>query len=425
MFAQIDSRLVSAGLLPIPKEVSFPDMDPEVPGAEGLTQLIMKTGSTSLKGEGTAAGVVPTVVEMPLEALGKIELIQFSSELSKQALDLRAEAIRRFALAVDVAPEILTGTGDSNHWSAWHVEESNVKVHIEPVITRICDALTRAYLVPALKAIKEDPDKYVFWYDTAPLTVRPQRLTDTLNLYKEGVVGAAAVLLAGDYKLTDAMSPEEDLKLFTRQLMERDPNLFQMAAVRKVAGYTDEILPPEGVVPPQPGTPGGGPPPPPAPPTGIVPAGVTPLPVNSTAQNALGGPGENQSSNPSPGLAAGASVPALNMFVLANATVLRAMEVAGKRLLGREKRERWPDVPAYALHTRIKVGDQEKAEELLKGAWDHLSALAEMVDPGLDTAPLQQSLDHYCIQLLVSEQPHTYSRLGQFLRDRGLLHGGS
>ncbi len=431
VFAQIDSRLVSAGLLPIPKEVSFPDMDPEVPGAEGLTQLIMRTGATSLKGEGTAAGVVPTVVEMPLEALGKISLVSFGSELSKQALDLRVEAIRRFALAVDVAPEILEGTGDSNHWSAWHVEESNVKVHIEPVITRICDALTRAYLVPALKAIKEDPNRYVFWYDTAPLTVRPQRLTDTLNLYKEGVVGSAAVLLAGDYKISDGMSEEESAKIFVRTLMERDPNLFQMKAVRNVAGLTDDILPPEGVVPPQPGMPGAGPPPPPAPPTGIVPAGVTPLPVNSTAQNALGGPGENQSSNPSPGLTASMhqqyippSVQNLNTFVVANATVLRAMEVAGKRLMGREKRDRWPGVPPYELHTMIKVGDQHRAQELLNGAWDHLAVLAEGVDPSLDTSALRDTLDCYCVQLLVSEQPHQATLLGEFLRDRGLLHGG-
>ncbi len=424
VFAQIDSRLVSAGLLPIPKEVSFPDMDPEVPGAEGLAQLMMRAGSMSLKGEGTAAGVFPTVVEMPLEALDKIKLVQFASELSKQALELRAEAIRRFALAVDVAPEILTGTGDANHWSAWHVEESNVKVHIEPVITRICDAVTRAYLSPALKAVKEDPDKHVFWYDTAPLTVRPQRLEDTLNLYKEGVVGASAVLLAGDYKISDAPSDEEDLKRFVRSLMERDPNLFQMHAVRKLAGFTDELLPPAEVVPP-PGTPGAGPPPPPAPPTGIVSTGPGPLPVDSTAQNALGGPGENQSSNPSPNArTASASVPSqVNMFVVANATVLRAMEVAGKRLLDRNSRDRWPDVPPYELHTRIRVGDRERAQKLLTGAWDHLAVLAAGVDPSLDTTALRDSLDHYCVSLLVNERPHEVTLLGKYLRDRGFLDG--
>lgn len=427
VFAQIDSRLVSAGLLPIPKEVSFPDMDPEVPGAEGLTQLIMRTGSTSLKGEGTAAGVVPTVVEMPLEALGKINLVSFASELSKQALDLRSEAIRRFALAVDVAPEILTGMGDANHWSSWHVEESNVKVHIEPVITRICDGLTKAYLKPALTAVKEPPEKYVFWYDTAPLTVRPQRLEDTLNLYKEGVVSADAVRIAGDYKISDAMEPEEDLKIFTRTLMERDPNLFQMHAVRKIAGYTDELLPPGEVTPPpapgQPGLPGAGPPPPPPPPTGITPTGPGPLPENSTAQNALGGPGLNQSSNPSARVAAASLPSQANLLVIANATVLRAMEVAGKRLLDRNSRDRWPDVPPHELHTRIRVGDRDRAEKLLSGAWDHLSVLAAGVDPSLDTSALRESLDHYCVTLLIEEQPHDWTLLGHYLRDRGFLDG--
>ena len=73
VFAQIDSRLVSAGLLAIPKETTFPDEEGnDVSGAEALTQTIMRFASASLKGEGTAAGVVPTLVEMPLEALGKI-----------------------------------------------------------------------------------------------------------------------------------------------------------------------------------------------------------------------------------------------------------------------------------------------------------------------------------------------------------------
>ena len=96
VFAQIDSRLVSAGLMPIPKEASFPDEVDEdgnqLSGSEALTARLLKTGAASLKGEGTAAGVVPTFVEIPTEALGKLELIQFTTVLSQQALELRAEA---------------------------------------------------------------------------------------------------------------------------------------------------------------------------------------------------------------------------------------------------------------------------------------------------------------------------------------------
>jgi hypothetical protein len=431
VFAQIDSRLVSAGLLPIPKEVSFPDQTEGDPlsGAENLTERIIRTGSASLKGEGTAAGVVPTVVEMPLEALGKIQLIEFTSELSKQALDLRSEAIRRFALAMDVSPEILTGTGDANHWAAWHVDVSNVKIHIEPLMTRICDALTTAYLAPALKDIDEKPDRFMFWYDTAPLMVRPQRLEDTMNMYEKQLVSRETVILAGDYKLSDIPTDEEDLRRFTRELMLRDPNLFQIPAIRKVAGYTEEILPAATVVtPPQPGQPGApgapgmpgaGPPPPPPPPTGIQPTGPGPLPENSEAQNALGGPPP-----PPSGVTAATSVPsAINMFVVANSSVLRALELAGKRLLDHSNRNRWPDTPAHELHTRIRVGSRERAEQLLQGAWDHFGTLAAQLDPTMDTVPLRGSLQDYCLSLLSSEQTHTVKRLADHLIAGRFLDG--
>jgi hypothetical protein len=424
VFAQIDSRLVSAGLLPIPKEVSFPDEDPELSGAEQLTSRLMKTGSASLKGDGTAAGVVPTFVEMPMEALGKIDLIQFSSELSKQALELRAEALRRFALAMDIEPSILTGAGEANHWGAWQIMEGQINVHIVPLMTRICDALTTAYLQPALNLIGEDEERYVFWYDTSPLTVRPERLKDSLELYDKGLVSRETVLLAGNYKISDAPEDDEDLRNFTRELMLRDPNLFQIPAVRKVAGYTEDVLPSNTVVTvQQPGQPGAGPPPPPPPPTGISQTPGGPMPVGpSEAQNALEGP-PPAPSGVTAALARPVAVPAsMNVFVVANATVLRALERAGKRLLDRHSRDKWPDVPPYELHTRIRVGDQGHAARLLDGAWDHLSILAEAVDPAMDCMALQGALQDYCSTLLVTEQPHHVNLLGQYLTRQGLLN---
>lgn len=426
VFAQIDSRLVSAGLMPIPKELSFPDEDPELSGAESLTKRLMETGAAGLKGEGTAAGVVPTFVEMPLEALGKIDLIQFTSELSKQALELRAEALRRFALAMDIEPSILSGAGEANHWGAWQIMEGQINVHITPLMVRICDALTTAYLQPALKAMKEDSERYVFWYDTSPLTVRPERLKDTLELYDKNLVSKEAVLLAGNYKISDAPSEEESAMLFVRELMLRDPNLFQIPAVREVAGIGPEILPADKVFAPQQpggGMGGAGPPPPPPPPTGIQPTNGGPMPLESVAQNNPAGP------PPAPnGIAASAAAPPpvavptpMNTVVVANATVLRALERAGKRLLDRHSRDRWPDVPPYELHTRIRVGGDEHAARLLDGAWDHLGVLTAALDPTLDTANLQATLHSYCMTLLVKEQPHHVNLLGQYLKQQGFL----
>lgn len=412
VFAQIDSRLVSAGLLAIPKETSFPDEEGNsITGAEALTQTLMRFASASIRGEGTAAGVVPTVVEMPLDALGKLQLIQFTSELSQRALDLRSEAIRRFALAMDIDPSILSGAGEANHWGAWQIMEGQINVHIKPLAGRMCDALTQAYLVPALKVLKKDPEKYVLWYDTAPLTVRPERLKDTREMYDAGLVSAEAVRISGDYKDSDAPSDAESAQKFIRELMLRDPNLFQIPAVRVVAGITDTVLPPDKVFTPQQGGMGGaGPPPPPAPPTGISDTSGPPMPAVTTAQNAPGGP----PSGPPPGITASANVTPLNVFVISNATVLRAMELAGKRLAGNHNRIEFA-CATHELHTKIPVRDEAHARKVLANAWDHLPLLAEQVDPTLDSDALRQALDQYCSTLLIRQKPHHPLLLKEYL----------
>jgi hypothetical protein len=211
--------------------------------------------------------------------------------------------------------------------------------------------------------------------------------------------------------------------------MLRDPNLFQIPAVRKVAGYTEEILPSNTVVTPAPGSPGTGPPPPPAPPTGIEPTAAGPIPEITEAQNAPGGPPPVPAGAPA-GLAAAMSgdpnayaVANANVFVVANAAVVRALELVGKRLLDRHQRGNWPGVAPHDLHTRIRVDSTERREKLLGGAWDHLSVLAEHLDPHLDTKALESTLNDYCVALIDQSAPHRSTTLATVLQRKGFLHG--
>jgi hypothetical protein len=409
VFAQIDSRLFGAGLLPIPNDIDFPEEEGVTSASESLLRRLAEAGQASLKGEGTAAALLPILLEVPPEALGKINLVSFASELSKQALELRAEAVRRFALAMDMPPEVVSGTGDTNHWSAWHIEESAVKVHIEPLMSRICDALTKGYLQPALKALNIDPNKYTFWYDTSPLTVRPQRLQDTLNLYDKQIVSAEAVRAAGNYLDSDAPGEEEDLRRFVRELLLRDPSMTSIPEMRDIAGLPE-------FTPPAIDTPA---PPPPAPDSNAVPTQPDPLPVNSTAANAPGGPSNENAVVASAAL----NEQWMGLAVASEAVVRNALRVAGTRLLTPADRGRWPDVPRHELHTKKRPTDIGQIDRLLAGAWESLSPLVTSFGLEVNAPRLETDLRRYCAVLLATGTPHQTNRLMEVLKTGGYING--
>lgn len=416
VFAQIDSRLINAGIVFLPNNMDFPDDGTSTSAAEAFTNRMVKAASASLQGAGTAAGVVPMFIEVPMDALGKVQDLQLSSELSKQAMDLRSEAIRRLALAMDIPPDVLTGSGDINHWQAWFTQESGIKIHIEPIMNRICDALTSSYLKKALKLLGKDPERYTFWYDTSPLTVRPERLQDALNLYSQNLLSGDAVRLAGNFAISDAPENEETAARFLKELLLRDPSLFATEGIRDLIGIDAEMLPPELATPP---------PPPPPPTQGIEAPTTTPIPQRSIAP---GAPPRNQANqanagNAPPARTASATPVDHALMVGADLAVRRALELAGGRLLTRADRGRYRDVPRSELHTRIKVNGDDHLATLLAGAWDHIPALADMVGD-VDPYQLTEALRKYVTIVLVAGMPHEQLNLHAVLAAEGLVGHG-
>lgn len=402
IFSQIDSRLVSAGLLPIPDGMDFPDNDGTIGAADSLMTKLAEAGQASLKGEGSATGVLPTIIEVPVEALGKIGLVGFASELSQQAMSLREEAINRFAYGMDFPPEVLKGTGQTNHWASWNITDQTIKIHIEPIMTRIVDALTTCVLRPQLVKLGLDPKKYVVWFDTSGVITRPNRLTDALNLYKERLLSGAAVREAGFFREDEAMPILEQVKLFLEDLMLRDPTVFQSPEVRALVGITEKMLPPDAITPP---------PPPPPPGSGALP------------QNAIGAPPERPAEPIRQGTVKAFAVVSPTTLALvagADLTVRRALELAGGRLTDRT--HRFPDTPKHELHTKINVTDHAHAQRVLGGAWTHLPALGELVGD-VDMVELAEILDTYTSAVLVSGRAHSSDDLLNMLRAKGLVDG--
>lgn len=408
--SQIDSRLAGAGFYPIPAETTNGPSDPSANTvADDIFTKLAEAGRAARTGQGTAAGVVPIFIEFPNDTLQYLKdgPVKFDSELSDKLMAYKESSIAELARGMNIPPEVLMGMGDTNHLSSWKIEEDFIKIHIEPMVSRICDGLNRAYLRPLLKAMGRNPESYTLQYDTAPLTVRPNRLQDTLNLYERGIVSAEAVLVAGSYNpSTDAPSEEEEQKRFLKELLLRDPTLFQIPAIREELGFDIDTTMPVAELPAgsveEPG------PPPPPTPQRRVDSPTTPEQI----------PGQTSSTGGTPILASGVLTRAPDAILAAsNVAVRRALELAGGKLLTRDMRGRFPDVPKFELHTKIRVG-KEQATDLLSGTFDFLTLDMAGIDVRLDE--LRGELTRYCVQIMASSRPHHMLRLQAHL-DNGYL----
>jgi hypothetical protein len=406
-FAQMDSRLAGAGLLLLPEEVDFP-REPEDPdNASGLMQVIGRAMAASLQNREDASALVPVIATVPGEFVDKVKHVTFDTPLAQQAYEMKEKAVIRLATSLDVPPEVMLGQGDTNHWSAWQIEESAIKIHIVPLLSRICDALTSAYLAPALKLLGKDPEKYVFWYDTTPLTKKPDLEQPAKDLHAEGLISDETRREASGFTEDDAPDDEERIRRLVTDLVKLNQNLLTDATIKKILGLPPEMLADTGAAPGAAQAPTDAQPPGQAPVDSTADTGDRSLPAAPT-----------DTTTPAQAATGGQTVQAA-LMVGSDMVVHRAMELAGKRLLTRQARVQGTaeGVEPHLLHTRLKVLDKAHAAKLLEGAFAYVGDMAEEV--GLPAPVLEEGLRTYCVELLTRGYPHEKELLRTFLT-RGL-----
>lgn len=105
--------------------------------------------------------------------------------------------------------------------------------------------------------------------------------------------------------------------------------------------------------------------------------------------------------------------PCHELLHAAHVGVLRALEVAGKRLVTRARRGEMLPHPAWTRHTLIPV-EQAELDRLLDGVW---TLLSEAIPGRPDVLAV---CDEYCRQLLVSGTAHELRFLRIALQREGI-----
>lgn len=389
--AQLVSRLSGAGILILPQEVSYPTA--QAPGGVGnepdaarhpfITE-IMEVMMTAIREPGTAAAVVPIPIEIPAEYADAIRHITFSTELSDKILEMRESALRQCAITLDVPAEVLTGMGDLNHWGAWQIEESAVKIHAEPLLELICSALTNGFLHPVLKAQgmpEEEAESWVVWADTSELATKPDKSDDTTAAYDRGEASGAALRRETGLSEADRPNPQELEEWAYKQMVRQPANAATGAeglGIKLPEPPAPVVVPPNGNgQSPNPDTPG----------EDTIPA------TEGDAAPTSGAPPSNQTD---------ARVLVLESYVH------RALERAGNRIRSKHSTE-CTDVPPH-----VCVGGVSDTSGLLAGAWDRLTPV--LCELEMDAATTIERLNAYCRTLLERGLEYDRASLATFIK---------
>jgi len=411
ILAQARSRLASGGVWPLPKELDFPAQDDYAAGIEGFMQRMLDTARRNLKEFGDASQLIPTMIEVPGDLADKIkEPIIFGSVLSEQAAALRAECRTSIANGMDIAPEIITGMGDANHWNGPAIEQSTIDTVVKPIMTRMCNALTENYLKPALKLMGKSPERYKYWFDTASLVTRPNRLKETLELAQQGYVSSDEVLKAADLPDTAAPSDEEYQRNLAVKLLLSDGNMIQIKELRDKAGLKLKSVAPDQIMPGQPGGPqgiAGRPPSPPPPQRTLKDLNPGQQPRRSTLPNAPNNatPG-TQNRTPQAVTAALSSPHQVALLAVADLQVRQALERVGKTLKAKPGGAQFKSIPWDEIYLSSHVQDPEHARALLASGFGHLARALRDQEVPVNADDIRTALMDYCVDLITHQWAH-------------------
>ena len=400
IFTQVRSRLMSSGVWFLPDNLTFPPPPPEsvnggteamasMNDAELLMLSLAASSTALLEGDDVAFPSVIMADPMALAAVDQSKLIQFWSNIDDAAMILRSDAVRRFALGMDMPPEQVLGSsglavtgaagsaGSVNHWGVWANEEQTISAHIEPALDVFVGSLTMAVL---RNAVEGSP--YVFAYDTTSLRMRQDRSKEAMEWYDRGVLKADVALReTGFDPASDIMDEAEFRRWMLVKVASGSASSEQMNESLRLLGIVLNIDLSE--------------------PSETRGVSKTSEPPSLKDHPYEGPPRVQHDHSPAP----------FNVLLAScEGVVLRALEKAGNRLLndGKRGRDRDRDTPAHLAHLTASVeGPPEFDFSTIPTVLEGLGARQQ--------AAIEGDLRRYCADLYTSKTPHTKAALAMAL----------
>ena len=243
------SRLASNGILIIPDEVIFPVRTEFKDATDPFIAELIDIASKSIGNPGSAGAAIPIPIRVPAEYADKFQHISFASLFDPKLLDARTNALKRLATTLNIPMEVLMGIGEVNHWTAWQIDDSGIKIHITPLAELISAGVTESYLRPMLmtmgtSALPKNGERWVVWPDTTELSSPPDLTEAADAAYDRLEISGAAYRREKGFAEEDKPKDDELKDMALKLMVAKN---FNLQALTELTGLELTPPPPLGV----------------------------------------------------------------------------------------------------------------------------------------------------------------------------------
>lgn len=211
---------MNAGILYIPEGLIAAgasvsdDLAAEQEEDEALIKTLYDNLVASVVDETNAGTVFPTVLTGPAEAGKALQYIQINREADRFLTERCDRTLERILQGIDMPKDFVTGLANIRYTNARSIDESLYKSHIEPLVLMLVDALTTAYLWPALKKdfphlTREDLSFLGVWYDPSEIVTKANPAESADKGFDNYSLSADSWRQAHGFSDTDAPGEEE------------------------------------------------------------------------------------------------------------------------------------------------------------------------------------------------------------------------
>lgn len=216
------SRLAGPGILFVDEDLTLPvstkEDEPKEDGhLDPFMVFMMEVMSLAMQNQDSAAARVPILVRAkdPEKAA---KLLTFDSPFDDKILELRESALGRFAVAVDMPAEVLSGLGELQHWTGSLITEDWKKTYLQELMGLFCGSITSGWFLKAMAADGhgDRPNDVIVWYDDSSVRTRENTGPEAQAAYDRGeITGDALRRLLGydDGDAPDFTTPEGQRQL--------------------------------------------------------------------------------------------------------------------------------------------------------------------------------------------------------------------